>query len=269
MFAGARIIQTSFAWPHVMATRSSSVSLALLLLPSLLLISFRLVSPEFNEVLSNDLVIELSAHLVTLTLGFFVVIRYRFIADHEYHRSKAVGRLSRIYRLEDKGLWEKGDAAIERLEARAYSDIKGRRAVIAKKRMQSSIGEINRESSEIEQSEENQSSFSIHIDGVEQRPSNEEIEETQSSRKSMPSRISEYLSNVVEKTAIRRVQNSKEPGTKGLPSTEEVKTLPSIGSQWVVPEATSSAVSPIMCQECGIYNDPIANYCSTCGSLIG
>ena len=28
---------------------------------------------------------------------------------------------------EDKGLWEKGDLAIERLEARAYADFKGRR----------------------------------------------------------------------------------------------------------------------------------------------
>lgn len=251
-----------------MADRSSSVSLALLLLPSLLLISFRLVSLEFNEVLSNDLVTEFGAHLVALALGFFAVIRYRFIADHEYHRSKAIGRLSRTYRLEDKGLWEKGDAAIETLEAKAYSEIKGRRAVIAQKRMQSNIGEMNRESSEIEQSEENQSSFSIHIDGVEQRQRNEEIDETQSSRKSIPSRISEYLRNAVEKTAIRRAQISKERATIPRPSTEEEKMLPSIGSQWVVPDASSSALSPKMCHECGIFNDPIANYCSTCGSLI-
>ena len=250
-----------------MAPRSSYVSLALLVLPTLLLASFRLLSPEFSEALSNDIIIELLAHALALAVGLFAILRYRFVEDHEYHRARAIDRLSRTYRQEDKGLWEKGDSAIERLEARAYSDIRGRGASVAMRRMQSSIGEINRESFEVEQSEEEKSPFSIIVDGVEQ--SKDESAEIRDKKGSLISRWSNKLSDAVEKTASKRTERSKIKEKKAEINAGNDKTPPSIGSQWMVPEEPASSKPTKLCSECGIYNYPRANYCSSCGSYIG
>jgi len=249
-----------------MAARSSYVSLALLVLPTLLLVSFRLLSPEFSEALSNDIIIESLAHALALGVGLFAILRYRLVEDHEYHRARAIVRLSRTYRQEDRGLWEKGESAIERLEARAYSDFKGRGAAVARQRMQSSIGEIHRESIEVEQTEEEQSSFSIIVDGVEQ--SAEQSEDVSENKGSLISRWSNKLSDAIERTASRRTERSKKEKEEEI-EVGNGKAPPSIGSQWMVPEEPASSKPTRICSDCGIYNYPSADYCTSCGSYIG
>ena len=249
-----------------MATRSPFVSLALLVLPSLILSSFRLLSPEFSNALSNDPIVEISSHSIALAVGVIATLRYRFVEDHEYHRSKAIGRLSRTYRMEDKGLWEKGDSAIERLEAKAFSDFKGKGASIARRRMHSSIGEINRESAEIEQSREEQSQFSIIVDGVEQNFSDKS--QMPEKKKGLFSRWSEFILDSVERTAIKRSNRSANLEKSSENSTFLEKSHPSDEALWDIEAERPSSPATRLCNGCGSYNYLSSNYCSSCGSYI-
>ena len=86
-----------------MEERSTLISVALTIFPLMCLIALRIILPTFDEVLSNDLKSELIAYLFVLLLGLLVVSRYRVIEDHEYHRSKAIRKLSKSYKLEDRG----------------------------------------------------------------------------------------------------------------------------------------------------------------------
>ena len=70
-----------------MAHRSEAVSVALILLPNIFIVSFRIFSPELNDALSNDNFSEIAIHSVAMILGLFMMWRYRFIDDHEYRRS--------------------------------------------------------------------------------------------------------------------------------------------------------------------------------------
>ena len=56
--------------------------------------------------------------------------------------------------------------AIQRLEARAHSDFKGRKASRSRMRMQGSIGQLNRELEELEHNED-ESDYSVSVDGIE------------------------------------------------------------------------------------------------------
>ena len=111
-----------------MAQRSGLVSLALVLTPNIVLFSFRILSPGLNEALSNDDFAQSVAYTLALLIGLIMAYRYSVVHDHEFRRSKAISALSKTYKLEDRGLWEKGEVAIQKLEARAYSDFKGRKA---------------------------------------------------------------------------------------------------------------------------------------------
>ena len=100
-----------------MAERSGTISGALLLTPTLCIVALRYGLPTINEVISNDIVLELSIHSIALIIGIVMFSRYRVIEDHEYHRSAAIKRLSKSYSQEDKGLWEKSEVAIKKLVA--------------------------------------------------------------------------------------------------------------------------------------------------------
>ena len=48
-------------------------------------------------------------------------VKYGVVEDHEYHRSAIIKRLSKSYSQEDKGLWDKSDNAMLKLEENAKS----------------------------------------------------------------------------------------------------------------------------------------------------
>ena len=101
-----------------MTNRSPSISLALLVVPTMCIVAVRLGIPALDEVISNDFILEATLHVIAILVGLFMVTRYSRIEDHEYHRSKAIGRLSKTYKSEDGGLWdEKSDKALQKLES--------------------------------------------------------------------------------------------------------------------------------------------------------
>ncbi len=248
-----------------MEKRSETVSAALVSLPTIILISFRIFSPELNEALSNDIISEIFIHSIAIIFGLFIMWRYRFIDDHEYRRSKAIEDLSRTYKLEDKGLWDKGEAAIQKLEARAYADFRGRKGIVARQRMQSNIGDLNRESREVEQ-HDSQSKYSIRIDGVEQNIG--PIDSNQEKTKGFVTRVSEFIANSIESSASRRIQRKKEKDLSAQTKDDYSYPELDVGSQWVIPEETQSRRKARFCSQCSTYNEADSNYCSSCGSLI-
>lgn len=156
-------IQTNTNRRLGVAQRSGPVSFALVLMPNLVLFSFRTLSPELNEALSNDDSGQMVAHSLALLIGLIMAYRYSVVHDHEFRRSKAISALSKTYKLEDRGLWDKGEVAIQKLEARAHSDFKGRKATASRRRMKGNIGEINRESPELEQKIGDHSEFTLSL----------------------------------------------------------------------------------------------------------
>ena len=133
-----------------MAERSSTISGALLLTPTLCIVALRYGLPTINEVISNDIIIESSIHIFAIIIGVIMFLRYRVIEDHEYHRSAAIKRLRKSYTQEDKGLWEKSDVAIKKLEDQASEQVKGRKGALIEAKMSGTIGSLNAESLEKE-----------------------------------------------------------------------------------------------------------------------
>ncbi|MCP2506884.1 MAG: hypothetical protein NLN64_01125, partial [Candidatus Thalassarchaeaceae archaeon] len=105
-----------------MANRSAYVSIGIAIFPVLCLTALRAILPVVDEVLSNDLFSQIISYSFVLILGLFMLSKYRVIKDHEYHRSKAIRKLSKSYKLEDQGLWENSDEILNKLEIRAKSN---------------------------------------------------------------------------------------------------------------------------------------------------
>ncbi len=241
-----------------MSNRSGFVSIALLLLPTIILVAFRTLAPEFNDALSNDTSDQIIVHSTGIILGIFLVYRYSRVFDHEYQRSKTIESLSKIYKLEDKGLWEKGEVAIQRLEARAFSEFKGRKASKSRQRMQGKIGQLNRESVESEEIDEEYSEDTMSIVGSNPDPLQK------GNKKKITDIISTFVSNSIDSAAIRRKQKSeKDESRKRDKSTFSVKER---DSRWIIPDGIQRKAR--LCSSCSTYNDPESNYCTTCGSIM-
>ena len=255
-------IQTTSNRRKDMAQPSGLVSFALVLTPNIVLFSFRILSPELNEALSNDDSGQIASHTLALLIGLILAYRNSVVHDHEFHRSKAISALSKTYKLEDRGLWEKGEVAIQKLEARAYSDFKGRKAKSSRRRMQGNIGELNRESAELEQMVGEHSEYTVAVDGIEQKK--ETIEEQLEEKPNLISRFSRFISSSVERSANRRIDRRKKLVLQKSESFTTFEEDPN--SAWIIPRGTQMKTS--FCDSCSTYNEAESNYCSSCGSLI-
>ena len=235
-----------------MSERSTIVALSLLFLPSLCLVAIRISISPFSEALTNEPTTELMIHIIALVMGILLLWRYNSRLDHEVLRSRTISRLSKTYKQEDKGLWENSDSTIRKLESQAYSDIKGRKASIIRNKMQSTLGEINRESKELNLTSNETKDFDISIDGIQ----NEKIEENiNSPKKSLRKSIISKIETLIQKTAQRRTIKKKENKSKS----ELI---------WDAPEPSNSFHQHEFCSKCQSVNPPNTNYCSSCGSYL-
>ena len=97
------IFETFLFRRNVMSERSTMIALSLLFLPSLSLVAIRISISPFSEALANEPSTELIVHISALLIGLFLLWRYNSRHDHEVLRSKAISRLSKTYKQEDKG----------------------------------------------------------------------------------------------------------------------------------------------------------------------
>ena len=198
-----------------MAERSPLMSLALLSAPIFCLTALRTILPALDGVLSDDTLSKLLAYGFSLFLGFFMVLKYNIIEDHEYHRSKAIRKLSKSYKLEDKGLWEDDDSIIRNLELKAKGNIKGKNAQKSEKLMKGKIGNINNEKSD----DNSLNDFESNLDIM---PDKEIIEEKDNEgiKTSIFSKFKSRLDNIIDNAAQKEIDKSKK-----IPNQSHIQNL--------------------------------------------
>ena len=252
-----------------MSNRTPAISLALLLAPTMCIVAIRFGIPALDEVITNDLILEASLHIIALCLGLFMLSRYIRVEDHEYHRSNAIKRLSKTYRKEDRGLWdEKSDKAIQRLESKINSP---NRRVSSKvsRRMSGSVGTLNTEmeENEVEAGYEAE----VRVSGMQTIVDDEAIEksDTRQSRIS----VSKFISSSLDKSAERRLQKIKKrqekASSKAKKKGKKKKSESSGGnSLWDAPVPSSNVKVVISCGQCGAVNNNDSQYCTSCGNYL-
>lgn len=287
-----------------MVQRSPMISAGLLLAPTLCVVALRFGLPNIEVLLKGDLLAQAIIHGFAIILGIIMYLRYRVVEDHEYHRSSAIKGLSNMYRLEDKGLWSRGDAALEKLEAQARTKPRGRAGTRFKQRMGGSISDLNKEGTELELNIED-SRMDIEVDVQGRATPNE----TNSAESEDSSKLTGTLGVSAEASAQRRLakelarrekqaareekraikQAAKEAKAAAKAEKAAVKAAakaekaaakraanpPSNQTNWdeedkqrLPPIPSSIAQSVISCQECGAVNNSGTAYCSSCGAFL-
>ena len=288
-----------------MVQRSPMISAGLLLAPTLCVVALRFGLPNIEVLLKGDLLAQAIIHGIAIILGIIMYLRYRVVEDHEYHRSSAIKGLSNMYRLEDKGLWSRGDAALEKLEAQARTKPRGRAGIRFKQRMGGSISDLNKEGTQLELNIED-SRMDIEVDVQGRATPNE----TNSAESEDSSKLTGTLGVSAEASAQRRLakelarrekqaareekraikQAAKEAKAAAKAEKAAVKAAakaekaaakraanpPSNQTNWdeeedkqrSPPIPSSIAQSVISCQECGAVNNSGTAYCSSCGAFL-
>ena len=250
-----------------MAERSGTIAAALFLMPSICVISIRYGLPTVNEVISNDIIIELGIHSLALLIGIFMYVKYGVVEDHEYHRSAIIKRLSKSYSQEDKGLWDKSDNAMLKLEENAKSSVKGRKGQLVQAKMSGNIGSLNVESSEIEVEEDLDIEIVTHHRGV-----NTIIDENVLEDRIVKSRKS-FITRRLEKSASKRIERKKiKQQRKKIKSNANVAKSNNNNegqdNHWDMPISSNLTKSVVPCIECGTLNNSTNPYCTSCGTYL-
>jgi len=249
-----------------MTERSSTISGALLLTPTLCIVALRYGLPTINEVISNDIIIEGSIHIFAIIIGIIMFSRYRVIEDHEYHRSAAIKRLRKSYTQEDKGLWEKSDGAIKKLEDQASEQVKGRKGALIQAKMSGTIGSLNAESLEKEVDEDKEIEVVTHHRNIGTIIDEEIINNKTESSKS-------FFSKRLERSALKRLEKKRlkaeKREMKQIKNKNKVKGYTqNDDNQWDVSSKTKTTAKVISCKECGTLNNSQNPYCTSCGTYL-
>jgi len=245
-----------------MAQRSPMLGAALLLAPTMCVIALRYGLPAIDELLSEDDTMMYSVHAAALLIGVVMFMRYRKVEDHEYHRSKAIRKLSRTYSKEDRGLWEKGEAAIERLEAKASEPRTGRAALETQALKSGTVGALNTERSEEEIPEDDPEPQAMtQVTGMSTMVDEQAIAEPKAL--GFLSRMSNSINSRMDASAQRRLEKrSAKAAAKKAPEKGDSD------SQWAAPSESSLARSVVSCPSCGALNNSGAPYCTSCGDFL-
>ena len=286
-----------------MVQRSPLISAGLLLAPTICVVALRFGLPNIEELLKQDIFAQVMIHTIAIILGIIMYFRYRVVEDHEYHRSSAIKGLSSMYRLEDKGLWDRGDAALEKLESQASSKPRGRAGLRFQKRMSGRISDLNKEGSELElDSEDSRMDVDVQVEGASY---NSDSSETKSEEVSEPTgalgvsaeasaqrRLAKELSRREKQAAKDEIKAKKQAKKEAKAAAKAEKIAakaakvekealkrsksPSTKTNWDAKEDTqwqptvpsSISKSVISCQECGAVNNSGTAYCSICGTFL-
>ena len=232
---------------------------ALLLAPSLCVMALRYGSDALEEVISQDASLRYSIHAAALLAGVVMFMRYRKVEDHEFHRSRAIRKLSKPYSREDRGLWDKGEAAIQRMEVKVNAPPTGRKALKVQALKSGTVGSLNTERSEEDIGEDIESSQPA-ITGISTMVDEDAIAESKGP--GAFSRISGAINRRLDVSAERRIAR------KASKSSKRTSSKASSDGQWSTKEASSLARSVISCTACGALNNSGTQYCTSCGEFL-
>jgi len=253
------MIQTMREWARDMAQRSPMLGAALLLAPTMCVVALRYGSNALEEIISQDATLRYSIHAAALLVGVVMFMRYRKVEDHEFHRSRAIRKLSKAYSREDRGLWEKGEAAIERMEAKASAPATGRKALKAQALKSGTVGSLNTERSEEDIGEDAEPS-QAQTTGISTMVDEEAIAEPKGP--GTFSRISGAINSRLDASAERRMER------RAAKVSKKASSKASSDDQWATPAESSLARSVISCTACGALNNSGTPYCTSCGEFL-
>jgi|TARA_B110000467_G_C18322026_1_gene486056 hypothetical protein len=253
-----------------MVERSGTVAGALFFMPSLCVFALRYGLPVVNEVISNNLILELGIHSLAILIGIVMYLRYRVVEDHEYHRSAVIRRLGKSYSQEDKGLWDKSESAILKLEEKSKSKLKGRKAVIAQAKMSGSIGSLNVESSEIEVDEDIDIEIRTHHRSVNTIIDEKVLENSdgKSTKSFLSRRLEKSASKRLEKKRVKAERKDMKRKSKASDVSQSKKYSDNTDNHWDMPSSPNLTKSVVSCKECGTLNNSANPYCTSCGTYI-
>ncbi|MFQ3344063.1 MAG: hypothetical protein ACKVI6_03220 [Candidatus Poseidoniales archaeon] len=245
-----------------MEERSTLISVALTIFPLMCLIALRIILPTFDEVLSNDLKSELIAYLFVLLLGLLVVSRYRVIEDHEYHRSKAIRKLSKSYKLEDRGLWEDSGKVLSKLEMNAKINSNNKNSLKINTLMKGNIGAINKERNEeiIE---------NIITNNGESLGLLEDDKATIAEKKSLLNylkKIPGIFNQMIDKAAINKI-NKNIKKQKNIIQHKKHEKISLEDEKWSASPSKSFS-NILVCNSCKSLNNEGISYCTSCGDYL-
>lgn len=256
------MIETVIERGQPMTDRSLPMGAALLLAPSLCVVSVRFGLPALDEVISDNLMIEIGIHLAAVILGLLMFLRYRRVEDHEYHRSRAIKGLSRTYKSEDRGLWgDKSDRALEKLES-GFSKKTRKSSMRFNERMSGTVGSLNSEMAEMEVGEDFEAD--VRVSGIQTIVDEDKIKEEKRPRR--PS-ISSRINSIMDSSARRRMEKKKAKEERRKAKKIARKSSQS-DSEWDAPVASTMTRSVVSCKQCGNLNNSGTQYCVSCGNLL-
>jgi hypothetical protein len=212
------------------------------------LTALRAILPAVDDVLSKDLFSQIISYSFVLIFGLLMLSKYRVIKDHEYHRSKAIRKLSKSYKLEDKGLWENSDEILNKLEIKAKSNFNDDEFNSS---MKGFVGSLNKERNEDTTEEEVIESINNN-DNNNDNNGNKEPDEI-SIINQLYFKIKNLLNMLIEKSASKKINNNKAS-----------INLSQNNIKWDT-KSTNSTSKVTICVSCNSLNDMNSNYCVSCG----
>ena len=265
-----------------MTERSPGIGVALFLAPSLCVVALRFGLPILDEAISNDYLVEIGIHTTAIVIGILMFLKYRVVEDHEYHRSAAIKRLTKSYTQEDKGLWDKGDIAIEKLESAASNQQTGKSALRTQTMLSSRIGSMNAESPEVEVEEDIETEVVTHLSGFNTLVDQQVVDGNDPKKAKISDRLDSSAANRMAKLKFKAEKKAEKKRLKvertqakaELKATKaSAKAMKSekgdlMKSRWNEPAASTMAKSVVSCNDCGTLNQSGIPYCSSCGSFL-
>ena len=162
----ARIIEAGLSQHRLMEEKNRWTSVVLFLsAPFIFLIISNQGPPAVGLLLNEASWAPFAYYGVSFGIGYSLFRRSRVVKDMEWHRSKNIQRLDKVYRAEDRGVWLRADAADERLTVEAQRRPVDSRPKVAA-RLQGSIADVNREGEpeEIESSTEDVENVELFLE---------------------------------------------------------------------------------------------------------
>ena len=265
-----------------MTERSPGIGVALFLAPSVCIVALRFGLPILDKAISNDYLVEIGIHTTAIIIGILMFLKYRVVEDHEYHRSAAIKRLTKSYTQEDKGLWDKGEIAIEKLELEASNKQTGKSALRTQTMLSGSIGSMNAESPEVEVEGDIETEVVTHLSGINTLVDQQVVDGNNPKKVKLSDRLDSSAVNRMAKLKIKAEKKAEKKRLKveraqakaeGKAAKVSAKAMKSqkgdlMKSRWNEPVASTVAKSAISCNDCGTLNHSGIPYCSSCGSFL-
>ncbi len=243
-----------------MERRSPLITLGLFLFPLVSLISLRSILPTIDEVLSNDIYYKFLSYIIAILIGLFISSKYRVIKDHEYHRSKAIGRLSKSYKLDEKGAWDNKEDSISDLKILGIKKNSIRMNKKIDTLMSGNIGSLNKEmNEEIIENITTENFENLYIKSSDK----ETLDNDKKLISSMIITIKSKFNKMINKAALKKFNNDKKNENNLSKKVDNIK----INDKWGV-KTPSSYSEVVECEVCKSLNYLGNNYCDSCGNYL-